>query len=106
MKRVLFICSQNKLRSPTAEAVFAGVPGIEVDSAGLNHDAVVPLSPEQVRWADVIFVMERAHREKLNRMFKRHLDGQRVVVLGIPDHYRFMDPALVKLLEAKVPPLL
>ncbi len=106
MKHVLFICSQNKLRSPTAEAVFAETPGIEVDSAGLNHDAVVPLSPEQVRWADVILVMEKAHREKLNRKFKRHLDGQRVVVLGIPDNYRFMDPALVKLLESKVPPLL
>lgn len=106
MKHVLFICSQNKLRSPTAEAVFAETPGIEVDSAGLNNDAVVPLSPEQVRWADVILVMEKAHREKLTRKFKRYLDGQRVVVLGIPDQYRFMDPALVKLLEAKVPPLL
>ncbi len=106
MKHVLFICSQNKLRSPTAEAVFAGTPGIEVDSAGLNHDAVVPLSPEQVRWADVILVMEKTHREKLNRKFKRYLDGQRVIVLGIPDNYRFMDPALVKLLESKVPPLL
>lgn len=106
MKHVLFICSQNKLRSPTAEAVFAQTPGIEVDSAGLNHDAVVPLSPEQVRWADLILVMEKAHREKLNRKFKRYLDGQRVVVLGIPDNYRFMDPALVRLLESKVPPLL
>ncbi len=68
MKHLLFICSQNKLRSPTAEAVFAEIPVIDVDSAGLNNDAVVPLSPEQVEWADVIFVMEKVHREKLNRM--------------------------------------
>jgi predicted protein tyrosine phosphatase len=54
MKHLLFICSQNKLRSPTAEAVFAAVPGIDVDSAGLNDDAIVPLSPEQVEWADMI----------------------------------------------------
>ncbi len=104
MTHLLFICSQNKLRSPTAEAVFAGTPGIEVDSAGLNNDAIVPLSPEQVGWADVIFVMEKAHREKLTRKFKRHLNHQRVVVLGIPDNYAYMDPALVELLKSKVTP--
>ena len=106
MKHVLFICSQNKLRSPTAEAVFAGMPGVDVDSAGLNHDAIVPLAPEQVEWADLIFVMEKAHREKLNRKFKRHLNRQRVIVLDIPDNYACMDPALVALLKAKVTPFL
>ena len=106
LKHVLFICSQNKLRSPTAEAIFAGRPGIDVDSAGLNNDAIVPLAPEQVQWADVIFVMEKEHRNKLNRKFKRHLNGQRVIVLGIPDDYDYMDPALVELLKVKVAPLL
>jgi predicted protein tyrosine phosphatase len=106
MKHLLFVCSQNKLRSPTAEAVFAEMPGIDVDSAGLNNDAVVPLSPDQVEWADVIFVMEKVHREKLNRKFKRHLHGQRMIVLGIPDNYAYMDPALVKLLKVKVTPYL
>ena len=102
MKRLLFICSRNQLRSPTAEAVFSGRPGIEVDSAGLDHDAVVPLSPEQVKWADLIFVMETPHASKLRRKFKRDLNGQRVIVLGIPDDYRYMSPALVALLERKV----
>lgn len=106
LKNLLFICSQNKLRSPTAEAVFAGMPGIEVDSAGLNNDAIVPLSPEQVAWADFIFVMEKEHRNKLNRKFKRHLNGQRVIVLGIPDNYECMDPVLVNLLKVKVTPFL
>ena len=82
------------------------MPGIDVDSAGLNHDAVIPLSPEQVEWADVIFVMEKAHREKLHRKFKRHLKRQRVIVLEIPDNYAYMDPALVALLKMKVTPLL
>ena len=62
------------------------------EKVGLNNDAIVPLSPEQVEWADVIFVMEKEHRNKLNRKFKRHLNGQRVIVLGIPDDYDFMDP--------------
>jgi len=100
-KNILFLCSQNKLRSPTAEAVFAGHPGVEVDSAGLNNDAVVPLSEEQVRWADLILVMEAAHRSRLNRKFKSALAGKRVAVLGIPDDYDFMDPALVRLLKAR-----
>lgn len=106
MKHVLFICSQNKLRSPTAEAVFAGFPGVDVDSAGLNNDAIVPLSPEQVCWADLIFVMEKEHRSKLSRKFKRFLKRQRVIVLGIPDDYEYMDPALVQILKVKVTPFL
>jgi len=55
MKQVLFVCSQNKLRSPTAEQVFASWPGIEVSSAGLNHDAVEPLTGEMVEGADIFF---------------------------------------------------
>ena len=103
-KRVLFLCSQNKLRSPTAEAVFAEYASVEVDSAGLNHDAVVPLSREQVEWADVIMVMETAHRNRLNRKFKTALAGKRVIVLNIPDNYEFMDPALIRLLKLRCAP--
>lgn len=99
--RILFLCSQNKLRSPTAETIFAGHPAVEVDSAGLNNDAVVPLSEEQVRWADLIIVMETAHRNRLNRKFKKALAGKRVAVLGIPDDYDYMDPALVALLRTR-----
>ena len=101
--KVLFICSQNRLRSPTAEQVFADWPGIETSSAGLNHDAENPVTPELVQWADIIFVMERAHRSKLSAKFKPHLGKARVICLDIPDEYGFMDPALIRLLKAKVP---
>ncbi|RKE37410.1 hypothetical protein B0G76_3660 [Paraburkholderia sp. BL23I1N1] len=37
--RALFICSKNRLRSPTAEQVFASWPNVETDSAGLVADA-------------------------------------------------------------------
>lgn len=99
--RILFLCSQNKLRSPTAEAIFADHPAIEVDSAGLNNDAVVPLSEEQVRWADLIIVMEKTHRNRLNRKFKKALAGKRIAVLDIPDDYEYMDPSLVALLKTR-----
>jgi predicted protein tyrosine phosphatase len=106
MKRVLFVCSQNRLRSPTAERVFAGRAGIEVASAGVNHDAVTPVSPELLAWADVIFVMERAHRDKLRKRFRASLNGQPIICLSIPDNYAFMDPELVRLLRDKVPTFL
>ena len=102
MKRVLFICSQNRLRSPTAEQIFSTHPGIECSSAGLNHDAENPVTGELVEWADLIFVMEKAHRNKLSSKFKTSLLNKRVICLDIPDDYEFMDPILVRLLQSKV----
>lgn len=101
MKRALFICSQNRLRSPTAEQVFAAWPDVETDSASLGGDATVPLSPEEIAWANIIFVMEKAHKTRLSAKFKPYLNGKRVVCLDIPDHYEYMQPELIKLLEAK-----
>ncbi|MBD8881443.1 phosphotyrosine protein phosphatase [Rhodanobacter sp. 7MK24] len=104
--RVLFVCSRNRLRSPTAEAVFAGVPGVEADSAGVASDAETVLDVAQVDWADLIVVMERRHKAVLARRFGAGLKGKRVVCLDIPDRYDYMQPELVALLEQKVGPLL
>ena len=102
MRNVLFICSQNRLRSPTAESVFAAWPGIETASAGLNNEAENPVTPELIAWSDLIFVMEKAHRSKLSQKFKACLKDKRVVCLDIPDEYDYMDPVLVQLLQSKV----
>jgi predicted protein tyrosine phosphatase len=102
MKRVLFVCSQNRLRSPTAEQVFAQYRGMECISAGTNNDAENPLTVELVEWSEIIFVMEKTHRQKLLSKFKRSLKRQRVICLDIPDEYEFMDPELVEILKAKV----
>src|ERR1700756_2239506 len=103
MHRVLFICSQNRLRSPTAESVFSKWPGLEVKSAGLDAHASVPVSPELLEWAQTIFVMENTHRNKLSRKFRKHLKSQRVICLNIPDEYEYMDEGLVRLLTTRVP---
>lgn len=103
MKNILFVCSQNKLRSPTAEQVFSSWPDIEVSSAGTNHDAENPLSGELIEWADIIFVMERQHRSKIQAKYRSSLKDKRLICLNIPDDYAFMDEALVTLLEDKVP---
>lgn len=102
MIHALFVCTQNKLRSPTAEHIFSTWQGVETDSAGIGNDANVPLSVEQIEWATMIFVMEQAHRNKLSKKFKAHLNGKRIICLNIPDDYEFMQPELIKLLEAKV----
>ena len=101
--KILFVCSRNRLRSPTAEQVFASWPGIETASAGINRDADNPVTPELLQWADLVFVMERVHRSKLSAKFKAHLASKRVVCLEIPDEFDYMEPALVTLLQAKVP---
>ena len=103
VRRVLIICSQNRLRSPTAEQVFSTWPGIEVMSAGLDAGADHPVTPELLTWANIIFVMEKSHRNKLSRRFRSHLRSQRVICLNIPDEYEYMDPQLIKLLQAAVP---
>ena len=78
MKNVLFLCSQNRLRSPTAESIFLDINGYDVQSAGLNNDATTPLTAELIEWADYIFVMEKLHRNKLQKKFRRYLNKQRV----------------------------
>lgn len=106
MQKILFICSQNKLRSPTGETVFTDYSGVETRSAGLNHNAHVPLGAEDVEWADIIFVMEQTHKKKLRKRYKEHINKQRIICLGIPDIYEYMDVELIAILKRDVPKFL
>ncbi|KVD65712.1 phosphotyrosine protein phosphatase [Burkholderia ubonensis] len=101
MTRALFVCSRNRLRSPTAEEWFAGWPGIETDSAGVAPDADSVVSREQIARADIIFVMERAHKAKLSKQFGADLRNKKIICLDIPDKYAFMQPELIALLERR-----
>jgi predicted protein tyrosine phosphatase len=83
--------------------VFCSWPQIEVASAGLDPKSKEPVTPELLSWADVIFVMERHHRNKLLKQFRTHIKNQKIVVLGITDDYDYMDARLVRLFEALVP---
>ena len=69
MKRVLFICTQNRLRSPTAEHLFANRPCHEVRSAGVDIAATTPVSAELLELTDVLFVMNQVHRSNPKRRF-------------------------------------
>jgi predicted protein tyrosine phosphatase len=100
--RLLFVCSRNRLRSPTAEALFSKCPGVETASAGTSPDADNPISTDLLDWADIIFVMENVHRRRLNDTFKTVLKAKKLIVLGIPDKYEYMDAELIKILKTKL----
>lgn len=99
---ILFVCSENRLRSPTGEAIFSQIEGVNAISAGTNSDAETPVSGDLIEWADVIFAMEKSHRNKISSRFSPLLKNKRLVCLGIPDNYGYMQPELIKILESKV----
>jgi predicted protein tyrosine phosphatase len=100
--RVLFVCSQNRLRSRTAEAVFDGRNGISARSAGTLPIARVRVDEALVAWADLVFGMEAEHVGHVRRHFSAAAAGKVLVSLEIPDEYDYMQPELVALLEARV----
>ena len=102
MKKLLFVCSENRLRSPTAETVFSGYEGVEAIGAGTNSDAETTVSGDLIEWADIVLVMEKSHRNKISKKYKELLKNKRLIVLEIPDNYECMQPELIQLLKAKV----
>jgi predicted protein tyrosine phosphatase len=106
MLHVLFVCSRNQWRSPTAERLFWKMPGLQVRSAGLRRSARRGLPDDDLGWADVVMVMEDHHADRIRQHFRDAVRGLNIEVLDIPDDYVFMDPQLCALLEDTVPPLL
>jgi len=105
-KKILFVCSQNRLRSPTAEKIFSEESDLDVKSAGIYQDATNPISSELVEWADIIFVMEKRQRNAIHKKFKDIYRNKRIICLYIPDEYEYMNPELIQLLKKKVSPYL
>ena len=99
---ILFICSKNQWRSPTAEQVWRRHPGLSVRSAGTSPGARHTVTEADIAWADVIFAMEEKHQSRLRADYRDALQGKTIHVLDIPDDYRYMDPELVELLQSSV----
>ena len=102
--KVLFVCTQNRLRSPTAEKVFGARPRLEVRSAGTDKESKVQVERELLEWADIVFVMERRQRNIIHKKFKDLYQKRRIICLYIPDEYDYLDPALIELLKESVTP--
>lgn len=104
MTRLLFLCSRNRRRSPTAEQVCGAWPGVEAWSAGTSPDAEEVLSLDHLLWADVVYAMEDRHRKAAEKLMSALPKAERrpVRCLGIRDEYEFMEEALVRLIGERV----
>jgi predicted protein tyrosine phosphatase len=91
------------MRSSTAETVYAA-EGYSVKSAGTEMTARVPLSNENIIWADIIFVMEEKHKVIIKTIFSDVAYKKNIIVLDIPDDYYFMEKELVELIKERVSP--
>lgn len=100
--KLLFVCSRNQWRSPTAEALFKDHPRYEARSAGTENGARIKLTAGHVGWADLIFCMEKAHAARVEERFASELADKPLIVLRIPDDFEFMDPALIDLLQTEL----
>ena len=104
--RVLFLCSRNQWRSPTAEAIYKNDPRVQVASAGVSPAARRRVTEKLLRWADLILVMEYIHKLRLLQNFPDLAYDLPIEVLDIPDDYPAMDRELIALLRDRVEPWL
>ena len=100
-KHLLFICTANLQRSPTAEGLFKKNKKYDAKSAGTQPLAVKPITKQAVEWADIIIVMEKHHKEYILYKFPEG-SKKKVITLNIPDIYYKDDPVLIKLLNKKL----
>jgi predicted protein tyrosine phosphatase len=105
VRKILFVCHLNRVRSATAERLFCKRTDLDVRSAGTSSDAMVQVNARMLEWADVVITMDDSQRLAMEEMFPRHAALARVVCLQIPDDFTFLQPELVALLEARVAPL-
>ena len=103
---VLFICSRNKWRSRTAETIFRGNQNHNFKSAGTENDARIKINEKLILWADLIFVMEKRHKQRLQDKFDQILNNKKIIILDIEDNYRYMDDELIETIKASVTPYL
>ena len=103
---LLFVCSMNRWRSPTAEAIYARHDSVHARSRGVSQKAARTVGAADLKWADLILVMENKHKQRLLAQFPGELKFSTIHVLDIPDDYQYMDPELVQLLQESVDPLI
>lgn len=102
MKKILFICNVNRLRSPTAEEIYRRRSDLSVKSAGIFQYAKATVSQELVDWADIIFVMEKSQQNNIIKKFKNVNKKKTIINLDIPDIYEYMETTLVHILSKKL----
>ena len=100
-RRILFVCTVNRMRSATAHKLYENDERFEVDSAGTDRTANVVLEEWHLEWADAMVVMEKQHRNKIRERFPQVYEQKPIVCLYIEDIYDYMQPELVAVLQEK-----
>jgi predicted protein tyrosine phosphatase len=100
-KKILFVCTINRMRSATAHEIYKGDIRFEVNSAGTDSGAARVLTQELLDWADSVVVMEKHHRNTIRKKFPVTYKSKKIVCLYIPDEYDFMQPELIEILRYK-----
>lgn len=98
---VLFVCSMNKWRSRTAETIYQNSSEINVKSAGTSSSARTKINQNHLDWADIVFVMEKKHRNITQQKFDLNPSETEIIILYIEDDYQYMDPELIDILKAE-----
>ena len=104
--KLLFVCSRNQWRSPTAEKIYQKDPRVAARSRGTARGAVRTLTASDLQWADLILVMEQKHQRYIASHFGQLVQHKPIHVLDIPDDYQFMDDELVDAIRTAVEPLI
>jgi len=102
MTKILFICSTNTERSPTAEHIYKNHPALEVKSAGVSMNARQPVTKALLKWADAVLCMEDRHKQIIMRDYKDLISGKTIDSLDIGIDYRHFHSDLVRILNIKV----
>lgn len=100
--KLLFLCSQNKRRSLTAEKIFNGYKGCEARSAGTESNSRMKVTAGLIGWADLIFCMEKKHVRRIREKYAEEIKNKQIICLNIPDEYEYMDEELQELLVSCV----
>jgi protein-tyrosine phosphatase len=103
---ILFVCSRNLWRSPTAEEIYKTSQVHIAKSAGTEPSARIKLTAKLIIWADIIFAMEKKHKERMREKFPFESEGKKIAVLNIPDEYQYMVEELVESIKLSVSPYL
>jgi len=101
MTKILFLCSANIDRSPTAERIYSNYPELEVKSAGVSWFARKPVTAKYIEWADVILCMEEWQKQFIEQNFAEAIADKMVDSLDVEDIYPYMHPKLVEIIKEK-----
>ncbi len=101
-EQLLFVCSRNQWRSPTAAVLFKDNDLYVARSAGTSDSARIKITAGLINWAERIFVMEKRHLAIIHRKYDEQIEGKSSVVLNINDDYQYMDSELIELLKSRL----